>query len=357
VGRERELQQLRHAQQLAGSGHGQVMAVVAEAGMGKSRLVYELAHWPVPDGWLVMECAAVSYGKDMSYLPVANLLTVYFEITEQDSFQTISDKVKAKLLALDGALAPTLPALLALLDAPVKDPAWQTLDSAQRRRHMLDGVRYLLLREARQRPLLLIFEDLHWIDSETQAVLDSLVESLGSARILLLVTYRPEYQHGWSVKSYYSQLRLNALTGESGAQLQDALLGSDPTLSSLRQLLVNHGNPFFLEEIVRALVETNMLEGSSGGYRLTRPIESIQVPSTVQVILASRIDRLSPKDKHLLQMAAVIGRRVPFSLLRAVADLPDDALRGGLDRLQAAEFLYETGLFPDLEYSFKHVLT
>jgi predicted ATPase len=184
-----------------------------------------------------------------------------------------------------------------------------------------------------------------------------LVESLGSARILLLVTYRPEYQHGWSVKSYYSQLRLNALTGESGAQLQDALLGSDPTLSSLRQLLVNHGNPFFLEEIVRALVETNMLEGSSGGYRLTRPIESIQVPSTVQVILASRIDRLSPKDKHLLQMAAVIGRRVPFSLLRAVADLPDDALRGGLDRLQAAEFLYETGLFPDLEYSFKHVLT
>jgi class 3 adenylate cyclase len=357
VGRERELQQLRHAQQLAGSGHGQVMAVVAEAGMGKSRLVYELAHWPVPDGWLVMECAAVSYGKDMSYLPVANLLTVYFEITEQDSFQTISDKVKAKLLALDGALAPTLPALLALLDAPVKDPAWQTLDSAQRRRRMLDGVRYLLLREARQRPLLLIFEDLHWIDSETQAVLDSLVESLGSARILLLVTYRPEYQHGWSVKSYYSQLRLNALTGESGAQLQDALLGSDPTLSSLRQLLVNHGNPFFLEEIVRALVETNMLEGSSGGYRLTRPIESIQVPSTVQVILASRIDRLSPKDKHLLQMAAVIGRRVPFSLLRAVADLPDDALRGGLDRLQAAEFLYETGLFPDLEYSFKHVLT
>src|SRR5262249_39108926 len=130
-----------------------------------------------------------------------------------------------------------------------------------------------------------------------------------------------------------------------------------PTLSSLKQLLANHGNPFFLEETVRTLVETKALEGSSRSYRLTRPIEAIQVPATVQVILASRIDRLSLEDKHLLQIAAVIGRRVPFSLLRAVADLPDEALRGGLHRLPAAEVLFETGLFPDLEYSFKHALT
>jgi predicted ATPase len=265
--------------------------------------------------------------------------------------------VKTKLLTLDGALAPTLPALLALLDAPVNDPAWQTLDPAQRRRRMLEGVRYLLLQEARQQPLLLIFEDLHWIDSETQAVLDSLVESLGSARILLLLTYRPEYQHGWAGKTYYSQLRLDALAGESGGQLLDALLGDDPTLSSLKQLLANHGNPFFLEETVRTLAETKALEGSSSSYRLIRPVETIQAPATVQVILASRIERLSLEDKHLLRLAAVIGRSVPFSLLRAVADLPDDALRDGLDRLQAAEFVYETGLFPDLEYGFKHALT
>jgi class 3 adenylate cyclase len=357
VGRERELEQLHHAQQLADSGHGQVVALVAEAGVGKSRLVFELTHSPVQEGWLVMECAAISYGKAMSYLPVVNLLKGYFEITEQDSLQTISDKVNTKLLALDGELAPTRPALLALLDVPVNDPAWQTLDPSERRRRMLDGVRYLLLREARQRPLLLIFEDLHWIDSETQAVLDSLVEGLGSIRILLLATFRPEYNHGWAGKTYYSQLRLDALAGESGSRLLAALLGDDHTLSSLKQLLANHGNPFFLEETVRALVETKALEGSLGSYRLTRPIEAIQVPATVQVILASRIDRLSLEDKHLLQIAAVIGRRVPFSLLRAVADLPDDALRGGLDRLQAAEFMYETGLFPDLEYSFKHVLT
>jgi class 3 adenylate cyclase/tetratricopeptide (TPR) repeat protein len=368
VGRERELEQLRQAQRLAGKGQGQVVALVAEAGMGKSRVVYELAHSPVLEGWRVMECAAVSYGKAMSYLPVTNLLKGYFEIIEQDSLQTVSDKVKTKLLALDGALAPTLPALLALLNAPVNDPAWETLDPAERRRRMLDGVRYLLLQEARQRPLLLIFEDLHWIDNETQAVLDSLVECLGSARVLLLATYRPEYQHGWAGKTYYSQLRLDALAGDSRGQLLDVLLGDDPTLSSLKQLLVNHGNPFFLEEIVRALVETKALEGSSGSYRLIRPIEAVRVPATVQVILASRIDRLSLEDKHLLQIAAVTGRSVPVSLLRAVADLPDEALRDGLRRLQAAEFVYFTGLLPtanflfrtltpDIEYSFKHALT
>jgi predicted ATPase len=183
----------------------------------------------------------------------------------------------------------------------------------------------------------------------------------------VLVTYRPEYQHGWAGKTYYSQLRLNALAGESGGQLLDALLGDDPTLSSLKQLLVNHGNPFFLEEIVRALVETKALQGSSGSYRLIRPIEAVRVPATVQVTLASRIDRLSLEDKHLLQIAAVIGRQVPFSLLRAVADLPQDALRDGLKRLRTAEFVYVAGLMPvanfldmrhvDLEYSFKHALT
>jgi class 3 adenylate cyclase/tetratricopeptide (TPR) repeat protein len=357
VGREAELEQLRRVQQLADAGNGQAVALMAEAGLGKSRLVYEFAHSPDLEGWLVLECHAVSYGKAMSYLPVINLLQSYFEVSERDEPQAITDKVEAKLLALEHSLAHTLPTLLALLNVPVKDATWQKLDPAQRRRRMLDGVRHLLLREAQRRPLLLIFEDLHWIDNETQAVLDGLVEDLGSARILLLATFRPEYQHGWAGKNYYSQLRLDAFAGESGGQLLDALLGDDPTLQSLKQLLVNHGNPFFLEETVRTLLETKALEGSSGSYRLTRPIEAIQVPATVQVILASRIDRLSLEDKHLLQIAAVIGRRVPFSLLRAVADLPDEALRSGLDRLQAAEFVYETGLFPDLEYSFKHALT
>jgi predicted ATPase len=170
-------------------------------------------------------------------------------------------------------------------------------------------------------------------------------------------SHRPEYQHSWAGKTCYSEVRLNALAGESGSRLLDALLGDDPTLSPLKRLVVNQGNPFFLEEIVRTLVETKALQGSSGSYRLTRPVEAVQVPSTVQVILASRIDRLPQEDKHLLQIAAVIGRRLSFSLLRAVVELADGALRAGLDRLQAAQFVFETCLYPDREYSFKHTIT
>ena len=203
----------------------------------------------------------------------------------------------------------------------------------------------------------MIFEDLHWIDGETQALLDSLVESLGSARLLLLVNYRPEYRHDWGGKTVYSQLRLDALRTESTEELLEALLGDDAGLQPLKQLLLKRGNPFFLEETVRTLVETNALTGERGRYRLTQPIQSIQVPATVQVMLAARIDRLAPGDKRLLQVAAVIGKDVPLNLLQEIADLPEKALRGGLDRLQRAEFVYETGLYPDIEYTFKHALT
>jgi predicted ATPase len=330
---------------------------VGEAGVGKSRLVYEFTHSHRLQGWLLLESSSVSYGSATSYLPVIDLLKGYFKVQGRDDLRDIREKVTGNLLTLDRALEPALPALLALLDVPVDDPAWRALDPAQRRQRTLEAVKGLLLREARERPLLLIFEDLHWIDGETQALLDGLVESLGSARLLLLVNYRPEYQHGWSSKTSYSQLRLDALPAESAGKLLDTLLGEDPGLAPLKQLLVRRGNPFFLEETVRTLVETTVLAGERGRYRLTQPVQTIQVSPTVQVMLAARIDRLAPEDKRVLQMAAVIGKDVPFALLQAIAELPNDALRNALDHLQAAEFLYEAGLFPDLEYSFKHALT
>ena len=202
-----------------------------------------------------------------------------------------------------------------------------------------------------------MFEDLHWIDGETEALLDSLVDSLGSVRLLMLVNYRPEYQHGWGSKTAYSQMRLDTLQAESTGELLDALLGDDSGLAPLKQLLVKRGNPFFLEESVRTLVETKALVGERGRYRLTQSVQAIQVPATVQAVLAARIDRLHGDDKRLLQVASVVGKDVPFALLQAIAELPDEALRGGLDRLQAAEFLYETSLYPEVEYTFKHALT
>jgi tetratricopeptide (TPR) repeat protein len=357
VGRDAELELLRRAQRLAGEAHGQVAAVVGEAGVGKSRLFYEFTHSHRLQGWLVLDAASVSYGRATSYWPVIDLLKGYFKIQDRDDLREIREKVTGKLLTLERALEPTLPALLALLDVPVEDATWLALDPGQRRGRMLDAVRRLLLREAREQPLLVIFEDLHWIDGETQALLDSLVESLASARLLLLVNYRPEYQHAWGGKTYYSQVRLDVLPTESSGELLDALLGEDPGLAPLKQRLVKRGNPFFLEETIWTLVETKALAGTRGHYRLTEPIQAIRVPPTVQAMLAARIDRLPPEDKRLLQTASVIGKDVPFPHLLAIGDLPEDVLRTRLARLQAGEFLYEAEVVPDLEYSFKHALT
>ena len=359
VGRDAEIEQLRHAQQLAGSGQGQVAAIVGEAGVGKSRLVHEFTHSHRLHGWRVLESGSVSYGKATSYLPVIDLLQGYFRIQDRDDLRDIREKVTGKLLTLDESLRPALPALLALLDAPVDDALWQALDPGQRRLRTLDGIKRLLLRETREQPLLLIFEDLHWIDGETQAVLDGLVESLPAARLLLLVNYRPEYRHTWGGKTYYRQLRIDPLPAESADELLDALVGPGEALAPLRRLLIERteANPLFLEESVRTLVETGTLAGEPGAYRLTRPVEHLTIPTTVQAILAARIDRLAPEAKRVLQAAAVIGKDVPLPLLLPIADAPEDEVRSELTRLQAAELLYETRLFPDLEYTFKHALT
>jgi class 3 adenylate cyclase/tetratricopeptide (TPR) repeat protein len=357
VGRDAEVEQLRRAQQLAANGHGQVAAIVGEAGVGKSRLVYEFTHSHRLQGWLVIESASVSHGKATSYLPVIDLLKGYFKIGDRDNHREMRDKVLGRVLGLDRAFEPLLPPLLALLDVPVEDPRWQALDPPQRRQRTLDALKGLLLRESQMQPLLVVFEDLHWIDGETQALLDSLVESLASAHLLLLVDYRPEYGHRWGSKTAYSQLRLDRLPAENAAELMAALLGPDPGLAPLTQMLVKRGNPFFLEETVRTLVETAALVGERGAYRLTRPVEALQVPATVQTVLAARIDRLPPEEKQLLQAASVIGKDVPYAILSAIVEQPEEAVRRGLAHLQEAEFLYETRLFPDLEYTFKHALT
>ena len=327
--------------------------------MGKSRLTLELTRSQRLDGWLVLQAGAQSYGKNTSYLPVNDLLKRYFKIEDQDVSETTRAKVVETILTLDHALNGVVPGLLALLDAHGDDSEWKQLDPAQRRQRMLDAVKRLLLREAQNQPLLVILEDLHWIDSETQALLESLVESLPAARMLLLVNYRPEYQHAWGSKTYYTQLRLDALPLQSANELLRVLLGADASVEPIKPVLIARtgGNPLFLEESVRTLVETRALVGERGDYRLTVALADVQVPPSVQSILAARIDRLAPEAKRLLQSAAVIGMDVPFKLLLAIADVPEAMLHAHLAHLQAAEFLYEAALFPDLEYTFKHALT
>jgi class 3 adenylate cyclase/tetratricopeptide (TPR) repeat protein len=359
VGRQQEIEALRQALGRAAAGHGQVVAVIGEPGVGKTRLVHEFTPSHDTSGWLILDSHSVSYGQATPYLPVLDLLKVYFAIDDRDAARAIGEKVTNKLVTLDATMRPTVPAFLTLLDVPVDDPAWQALDPSQRRQRTLEALKRLLLRASQAQPLLLVFENLHWIDAETQAVLDILVESLPTARILLLANYRPEYAHRWGGKTYYTQLRLDPLPTERAEELLEVLLGDEPGLTPLRQRLVERteGNPFFLEESVHTLVETGVLEGERGAYRLVKPLQSIQVPATVQTVLAARIDRLPPDEKGLLQAAAVIGTEVPLVLLQAIADCREEPLRLGLTHLQAAEFLYETRLFPENEYTFKHALT
>jgi class 3 adenylate cyclase/tetratricopeptide (TPR) repeat protein len=359
VGRDVELHSLHQALAQAVAGHGQVMAVIGEPGVGKTRLFHEFTQALHIQGWLLLETNSTSYGKATPYLPVIDLLKAYIPIEERDDRRRIREKLTGRLLTLDPALNPILPALLSLLEVPVEDPHWQALDPSQRRQRTLDALKRLFLRESQGQPLSLVFENLHWIDAETQAFLDGLVESLPAARIILLVNYRPEYQHGWGQKTYYTQLRLDPLPPASAEGMLQSLLGTDVGLDLLKQRLIERtqGNPFFLEESVRSLVETHGLIRESGAYRLAKALPSIQVPSTVQAVLAARIDRLPPEEKALLQTAAVIGTEVPLALLQAVAAAPEVSLRLGLAHLQASEFLYETRLFPDIEYTFKHALT
>jgi DNA-binding NtrC family response regulator/tetratricopeptide (TPR) repeat protein len=359
VGRERELGALREVLSQAEGGRGQVVGIIGEPGVGKSRLLYEFRQRLAAERMLYLEGDCSSYGATVLYLPLLDILKTYFQLEDRDDAQRIREKVAGRLFALDESLAPTLPALLTLLDVPVEDPHWQVLDPPQRRQRLMEALKRLLVCESQARPLVMIVENLHWIDTETQAFLDSLVESLPAVRMLLLVTYRPEYQHGWGNKTFYTQLRLDPLPRQGAEAFLQALLGNDAGLGALTQQLIEwtEGNPFFMEESIQTLVETQVLAGERGAYRLAKALPRIQVPATVQAVLSARVDHLPSEERSLLQSAAVIGRDVPLPLLQAIAERPEAALHRGLAHLQAAEFLYEARLFPDREYTFKHALT
>jgi predicted ATPase/class 3 adenylate cyclase len=359
AGRDAEMAQLERIEAKVRQGRGQVVAVIGEPGVGKSRLLHEFFRTQRQGEVRILDTASVSYRKATSYLPIIRLLQSYLGIDDRDGVAVMRDKVGTALLALDPALAADLAPLLRLLDIPIEDEQafWDALDPAQRRQRTLEALKRLILREALRQPVILAFEDLHWIDGESQAFLETLVDGLTQARLLLLLTYRPEYRHGWGGKSCYTQLRLNAFEGRTSEEFLANLVGGDATLERLKALLPAYGNPFFLEESVRSLVEIKVIEGTPGNYRLVGHLPELRIPATVQAILAARIDRLSPTAKELLQAASVIGTQVPHALLRPLVGLTEDDLGVSLAELRDGEFLFESRLFPDVEYAFKHALT
>jgi predicted ATPase len=357
VGRERELEQLQSALGQVMDGRGQIVAVMAEAGTGKSRLVYEFKRL-IPQGCRVIDAYSVSHGKASAWLPVLELLRRYFCIGDADDAATRRDKVRVALTALDAALDDTLPYLYGLLGIVEGADLLAQMDPQIKRQRTLDAIKRIVLRESLNQPLVVIFEDLHWIDEQTQALLDLLADSIGKAHVLLLVNYRPEYRHEWTNKSHYVQLGLTPLGRESAEELLAALLGDAVKLNPLKRLVVERtgGNPFFIEEIVQALFDEGALV-RNGGVKVTRSLSQLRLPPTVQGILASRIDRQPSEHKRLLQTLAVIGREAPFSLIRQVASTTEGRLENMLADLQTSEFICEQPMLADVEYVFKHALT
>jgi len=358
VGRESELGHLRRALAQARAGRGQVVGVIGEPGIGKSRLFHEFRSDAETDA-LVLEASAVAHGRSHPYLPLIELLRACFQIVSNDDEDARRQKIADAVIELDPLLEDTVPYLYHLLGVADRTASLQQMDARIRRRRTFDALKRLVLRHSLLRPLVLVFHDLQWIDGETQGFLDVLVESVVSARILLLVNYRPEYEQGWGRKTFYTQLPLEALPRESAAEMLTALVGEAPELGPLKRLIAekSDGNPFFMEEIVQALLDRGVLARSGTRMTLTSPLAAIEIPTTVQGVLAARIDRLGRPEKQLLQTLAVIGRSFSLDLLeRVVADDGDD-LHARLAALQAAEFIYEEHAFPEPRYTFKHALT
>jgi class 3 adenylate cyclase/tetratricopeptide (TPR) repeat protein len=357
VGRDAELAQMRRALELAKNGRGQMVAAVGEAGVGKSRLFFEFQAVGQP-GCLVLETLSVSHGKASAYLPLIDLLKNYFDLTPDDDARRRREKIGGKILILDRTLEDTLPYFFTLLEVAESDDQIARMDPEIRRRRTLDAIKRLLLRESLHQPLIVVFEDLHWVDDGSRALLNLLADSIGTARIMMLVNYRPEFIHNWGNKTFYTQLRLDPLGVESGEEMLNALLGDGRDLAPLKRLIIEktEGNPLFMEEIVQELFEQGALI-RNGAVKLAKSLRKIQIPSTVQAVLASRIDRLPPEQKDLLQTLAVIGKEFPLKLVREVSGKSDDELRSLLSELQVAEFIYEQPAVSDMAYVFKHALS
>ena len=357
VGRQREMEAMKHAAEQARSGQGQIVAAMAEAGVGKSRLFYEFKTVS-RSGCMVLEAFSVSHGKASAFLPVIDLLWGYFKISPDDDDRTRREKINGKILTLDRSLEDALPYLYALLGLSDAGNPLAEMEPQTRKRRSLDAIKRILLRESLNQPLIVIFEDLHWIDTESQALLNLLADSIGTARILMLVNYRPEYRHDWGHKTHYAQLRLDPLGRENAEEMLSALLGEGKDLEPLKRVIIERteGNPFFMEEMVLALFDEGALM-RNGAIKLTRPLNQLMIPPTVQAMLSARIDRLAPAHKDLLQTLAVLGTEFKLGLVHKVAAKPDQELEPILAELQFGEFIYEQPAVGDIEYTFKHALT
>jgi class 3 adenylate cyclase/tetratricopeptide (TPR) repeat protein len=357
IGREAEMALLCDALRRARSGRGQVVTVVGEAGMGKSRFVHEFLERHGQDAFVV-RVAAAAHDLTTPYLLVTDLLRGCLGVDDETDKADVERELETTLGPLAGLSALDVAALRSLLNLPVEEPGWPRLDPSQRRQQILHALRSFVLQSARARPLILVIEDAHWMDPESHAALDLLIDALVPAPLLMIVTHRPEFRHAWSRRGHHAALRAAPLDDEAAHKLARDLLGDRPGADVLARRIIERaeGMPFFVEEMARSLVQSGALDKEAGNGS-GADIGDIEIPTSVRAILAARIDRLPADKRRLLQVASVIGQEVPVAILRSVADIAESELRRVLAELQEAEFLFEVELPAGIGYTFNHALT
>jgi class 3 adenylate cyclase/tetratricopeptide (TPR) repeat protein len=358
VGRAAELGRLEEALVRAKGGEATAVGVVAEPGIGKSRLYHEFAQRCRADGLEIFEAQGQAHGKAIPFMPILQMLRSFYGIDDQDPEQLAREKIAGRSLLLDPGFAEDLPLIFDFLGVPDPERPVPRMSPEGRQRALADFLCRLVSNPARRKVLVLVVEDLHWIDEGSQAMLNGLVEGMSGTPTLVLVNYRPEYEPTWT-GPHFATIALQPLDRADTAKLLRDLAGSDPSLDGIDEPIHERtsGNPFFIEEIVRELAESGYLQGERSAYRLAKPIEDAGVPVTVQAVLAARIDRLDPAAKHLLQVASVVGKEVSGEALWTTAGHDSETMEQALVGLIDGGFLYEAELYPERLLAFRHPLT
>jgi class 3 adenylate cyclase/tetratricopeptide (TPR) repeat protein len=358
VGRESSLLAFMEAYNRARVGSGQVVGLVGDAGVGKSRLLLEFKNQLPRGEFTYLEGQCLTFGGAMAYLPILEIIRSYFNIKEGDPESLIKKNTGAKIFQLDEKLHGVLPPFYDLLSLDTEDDVYQELEPRQKRERIFEAVRNLLIYESQKRPLIIVVDDLHWIDKTSEEFLDYLIGWLTGARILLVLLYRPEYTHPWGSKTYYNRIGLEQLTSKSSAELIRSILSGSEAVPELEGFILERttGNPLFIEEFTRTLLENRSIRCEDGKCLLLKNPAQIQVPDSVEGIIAARMDRLEDDIKRTMQVASVIGRDFPYRILEKITEIRRE-LKSCLLGLQGLEFIYEKSLFPELEYVFKHALT
>jgi len=361
VGRERELELLLDGFERAKGGRGQAFSIVSEAGIGKSRLLYEFRKAISNENATFLEGKCLSYSRGVAYHPVIDILKSNFDIHEGDGDLEIKEKVKRGLKALGVDEASTLPYLLELLS--VKDNGIDKIPMSPeaRKERIIEALNRIVLKGSEIRPLIMAIEDLHWIDKSSEESFKSLLETIPGAQVLLIFTYRPEFVHTWGAKSYHSQVMLNRLSNRESLMMVSHLLGTEEFDKELEEFILEktEGVPFFIEELIKSLKDLKIIEREDNRYRITKDIKEVTIPATVQDVIMARVDSLPEGSKSLLQTMSVIGREFSYDLIKRITGLTEQEqeLLSQLSVLKDSELLYERGIYPQSTYIFKHMLT